>query len=158
MRQQETKSFKVAGAEGPEDIDILVTALDGNTAGEMGVRLLQMFGPGIVGVITAMESNDTAKVTAEAGALFAKLSPVEFASLRKQLLKGSQAQHLGEFIDVDDTFIRDRFAGHVGSLFALVVFALKVNFANFFEDLGISKATMSKLTSKVEAAKKATIA
>lgn len=154
MRQQETKSFKVSGSEGTEEIDIMVTALDGNTAGELGIRLLQMFGAGIVGVITAMESNDSSKVAEQASTLFTKLTPAEFQALRKQLLKGAQAQHLGEFLDVDDNFVRERFAGHVGSLFSLLAFALKVNFANFFEDLGISKATIAKMTSKVEAAKK----
>lgn len=157
-RKQESREFKVASkGEGTdaETVVIMVTALDGNSGGELGIRLLQMFGPGIVGVIAAMESNDMAKVTEQAGQIFGKLTPGEFKGIRNQLLRGAQAQDVGEFHNVDDSFISERFAGHIGSLYALVAFALKVNFANFFEDLGVSKETIAKLQAKGQKATKA---
>lgn len=158
MRKQESREFRVASkgdSTESETITIMVTALDGNTGGELGIRLLQMFGPGIVGVIAAMEANDMAKVTEQAGSFFGKLTPQEFKSIRGQLLRGAQAQDMGEFSDVNDAFIGERFAGHIGSLYALVAFALKVNFSNFFEDLGISKETIAKIQAKGAKASKA---
>jgi hypothetical protein len=157
-RKQESREFKVApkgeGTEA-ETVTIMITALDGNSGGELGIKLLQMFGPAIVGVIAAMESNDMAKVTEQAGQLFGKLTPGEFKGIRNQLLRGAQAQEMGEFSNVDDSFISERFSGHVGSLMALVAFALKVNYANFFDDLGVSKETIAKLTAKGQKATKA---
>lgn len=157
-RKQAQREFKVSpksdGNEA-ESVTILITALDGVTGGELGIRLLQLFGPSIVGVITAMESNDMAKVVEQATGFFSKLSPAEFKTIRSQLFRGAQVQEMGEFFDLNETFVADRFAGHVGSLMALVGFALKVNFSNFFEDLGVSKETIAKLGSKAEKAKKA---
>jgi hypothetical protein len=158
MRKQESKEFKVApkgeGTE-TETVTIMITAMDGNSGGELGIKLLQMFGPPLLGVIVAMESNDMTTLAVQAAGLFGKLSPAEFKAIRTQLFKGAQVQELGEFHDLDDSFIGERFSGHVGSLYALVAFALKVNFANFFEDLGVSKARMDALMSRGEKLKKA---
>jgi len=157
-RKTETREFKVApkgeGTE-TETVEISITAMDGNSGGELGIRLLQMFGPGLLGVIVAMESNDMNAVTTQATSFFAKLSPAEFKAIKAQLFKGGQVHELGEFVDLNDQFIAERFAGHIGSLMALVAFALKVNFANFFEDLGVSKERMNKLMSRGEKLKKA---
>lgn len=159
MRKQVKQNFRVASAgdsDAPEFVEIQLTALDGVAGSELGIRLVQLFGPGITGLVAAMDSNDMSKVTEAASTLFAKLSPSEFTSVRKQLLRNAQAQDLGEFHDVDDRFISERFAGHPGSLVAVVGQALKLNFSSFFEDLGISKEKIAKLTSRVEAgAKKA---
>lgn len=152
-RKTESKAFKVAplgeGTE-PEEVTISITALDGNSGGMLGVKLLQLFGPSLVGVVAAMESNDVSKVTTQAAEFFSKLTPAEFKSVRDQLFKGGQVQEMGQFKDLNEAFISDRFAGHTGSLFALMFFALKVNFANFFEDLGISADRMKNLIPKVE--------
>lgn len=158
MRKTESKEFKVApkgeGTE-TETVMISITAMDGNSGGELGIKLLQMFGPALLGVIAAMEANDMSAVTAQATGLFGKLSPAEFKAIKAQLFKGGQVQELGEFTDLNDAFVGERFAGHIGSLMALVAFALKVNFANFFEDLGVSKERMNKLMSRGEKLKKA---
>jgi len=159
-RKQESRDFQVASAgEGTETetVSITITALDGNTAGELGIRLLQIFGPSMVAVVAAMEANAMERVTEQAGAFFAKLTPVEFKSMLKTLLRGAQAQELGEFKNIDDTFIAERFAGHAGSLYALAFFALKVNFRNFFDDLGISKDRLQKLMPKAQAKVKSAI-
>jgi hypothetical protein len=127
----------------------MVTALDGNTAGELGIKLVQLFGPSIVGVVAAMDSNDLSKVAEQATVFFAKLTPAEFTSIKRQLLKGAQAKTPdGEFIEVNDQFTGEAFSGEVGSLMALVAFALKLNFANFFEGLGIKSDTIAKLKAK----------
>lgn len=152
-RKQESREFKVSpSGEGTDDetVGIMITALDGNTAGEIGIRLLQIFGPSIVGVVASMESNDLQKVAEQATQFFAKLTPAEFKSLTKALFRGAQVQELGEFKNLDDSFINERFAGHVGSLMALTVFALKVNFSNFFADLGLSKERLAQLMPKAQ--------
>lgn len=160
MRKSESKSFKVAAKNAeqndPDEVEIRVTALDGNSGGELAIRLLQLFGPSLLGVITAMETDDMAKVVESGQALFTKLTPAEFTAIRRQLLTGAQAMELGEFADVNDQFVKERFAGHVGSLIAVLALALKVNYANFFEDLGVSKERMAKLTAKVQASKTVT--
>lgn len=152
-RRTEEKQFRVApkgeGTE-PEEVTISITALDGNSGGLLGIKLLQIFGPSLLGVITAMEVNDLSKVAAQANDFFTKLTPAEFKSIRDQLFRGGQVREMGQFSDLNDAFIAERFAGHTGSLMALIFFALKVNFANFFQDLGISKERIQKLTSKVE--------
>jgi hypothetical protein len=157
-RKQESREFKVSpkgeGTEA-ETVTILVTALDGNSGGELGIRLLQMLGPSIIGVIAAMELNDMTALTTQAASFFSKIGPTEFKVIRQQLLKGAQVQELGEFADLNDAWIGDRFAGHAGSLMALMAFALKVNYANFFDDLGVSKETIAKLTARAAKAKKA---
>lgn len=155
-RKVESKTFKVAG-KGEEveasEVTISITPLDGNTGGLLGIKLLQLFGPSIVGVIAAMETDDLSKVSAMASDFFTKMTPAEFKSIRDQLFAGGQVQELGEFSDLNAAFIADRFAGHVGSLYALVFFALKVNFRNFFDDLGIGKARINALIAKVETSK-----
>lgn len=157
-RKPETKTFKVTSKDEstePATVDITIVPLDGNTGGLLGIKLLQLFGPSIVGVIAAMETDDLSKVSAQASDFFTKLTPAEFKSIRDQLFAGGQVQEMGEFSDLNAAFIADRFAGHVGSLFALVFFALKVNFRNFFDDLGIGKDRIAKLIAKVETSKAA---
>ena len=151
MRKQETAMFQTALSDDP--IEIMVTALDGNAGGKLGARLIQIFGPGIVGLVTAMEGSDQPRVMGAAGELFSKLSEDEFERLKTMLLKGAQATANGEARDVTPAFIGEAFAGHPGSLYKLLFFALKLNFSSFFHDLGLSAETMSRLQAKVAKAK-----
>lgn len=133
-RKSETMEFETS--EGP--CEITVTQLDGNRGGNLGIRLAQLVGPPIVNLVGAMEGNDTRKVVDAAQTLIGKITPEEFERVKAEVLRGAQAKFNGEFTDVDSKFIGEAFAGHPGSLYKLVGFALKVNFQNFFEDLGVS--------------------
>lgn len=145
-RRTESREFSVsARGEGSESevVSISVTALDGHSGGLLGIRLLQLLGPSVAGLVTAMQSSDPSKAVSMAGTLFEKVTPSEFKAIQKQLLAHSTVTELGETQELSDAWIAERFSGHVGSLFALVGFALKVNYENFFEDLGI-KALLAK--------------
>jgi hypothetical protein len=133
-RKSETMEFETS--EGP--CEITVTQLDGNRGGALGVRLVHLVGPSIVSLVGAMEGNETSKAVDAAQALIAKLTPDEFDRIKTEVLRGAQAKYNGEFTDVDTKFIGEAFAGHPGSLYKLIGFALKVNFQNFFSDLGMS--------------------
>lgn len=148
MRKQESKVFKTSDGE----CEIMITALDGNAGGELGVRLLQLFGPSMAGVVAAMDGNEISKVAEQASIFFAKLTPAEFTGIKRQLLKGAQAKTAEGFTEVNDAFIGEAFAGEIGSLAALIAFALKLNFATFFEGLGIKSETIAKLTAKAKKA------
>lgn len=133
-RKTETMEFELADGPG----EITVTQLDGNAGGALGVRLVQLVGPSIVGLVGAMEGSDMAKVAEAAQVLLSKVTPDEFEKIKTTVLRGAQAKYNGEFHDVDARFIGDAFSGHPGSLYKLVGFALQVNFRNFLKDLGVS--------------------
>lgn len=146
-RKQIEKS--VATSEG--DMTFMLTAMDGITSTEMSLKLTQLFGPHIVGVVTAMDSNKDDDASKHVGEFFTKLNRAEFTEMRKSLLKGAQAYRGDEFVTVDDAFLSEAFSGHPGSLMSLLFAALKLNFANFFDDLGL-KGVIAKLGSKAKAA------
>lgn len=133
-RRSESMEFETS--DGP--CEITVTQLDGNRGGTLGVRMAQLVGPPIVNLVGAMEGNDISKVVDAAQTLISKVTPEEFERIKSEVLRGAQAKYNGEFTDVDSKFIGEAFAGHPGSLYKLVGFALKVNFQNFFSDLGMN--------------------
>lgn len=133
---RKSEAIEVETSEGP--CEITVTQLDGNKGSQLGVRLVQLVGPSIVGLVGAMEGNDVSKMVDTAQTLLTKVTPEEFEKIKTEVLRGAQAKLNGEFHDVDARFIGDAFAGHPGSLYKLVGFALKVNFQNFLTDLGIN--------------------
>ncbi len=143
MRKQETVEVEMASGPG----EVTLTAMDGNTGGLLGVKLAQLFGPGIVALFAAMETNDMTKVSEGANMLLSKLSPEEFEKIKGQLLAGAQAALNGEFHNLDKAFIGEEFSGNLGSLLKLIIAALKLNFRNFFEGLGIKKESIAKLMS-----------
>lgn len=146
-RRQATKKFRIASDDDTErTCEITITALGGNEGGMLGTKLAQMIGPSLVGMAAAM--NDPNKVVEIAGALMAKVTADEFDRIKSQLLKGAQAQLDNEFHDVDKGFIDEHFAGEIGSLYALVGFALQVNFKNFLQGLGIKSELIAKLKAK----------
>lgn len=133
---RKTETIELELADGPAEIS--VTQLDGNTGGALGVRLVQLVGPSLVGIVGAMEGNDMSKIAEAAQGLLMKVTPEEFERVKSAVLKGAQAKYCDEFHDLDSKFIGEAFAGHPGALYKLVGFALKVNFRNFLSDLGVS--------------------
>lgn len=146
-RKQEEKIVKTSNGEMP----ILVTQMDGVTGSEMSIELAQLFGPHIVAAVMAMNDDRKEEAAKQVGEFLQKLSPAKFSAIRRALLKGARANTGDGFVDVDEDFISGHFAGRAGSLFGLVAFALKLNFANFFEDLGL-QGSLAKLGSKVKTA------
>ncbi len=143
-RRSESKEFLTC--EGP--VMITVTALGGNEAGLLSAKLLNLIGPTMVGMASA---DDSKMVVDLASQLTAKITAAEFESIKTQLLKGAQAQVGDQFEDVDRGFIDRYFAGEPGALFALIAFALKVNFKTFLPGLGIPLELIAKLTAKAKA-------
>ena len=133
-RRSESMEFETS--EGA--CEITVTQLDGNRGGTLGIRLAQLVGPSIVNLVGAMEGNDMKKVVEAAQTLIGKVTPEEFERIKGEVLRGAQAKFNGEFVDVNANFIGEAFAGHPGSLYKLIGFALKVNFQSFFSDLGMN--------------------
>lgn len=133
---RKTETIELETSEGA--CEISVTQLDGNRGGQLGIKLAQLLGPPIVSLVGAMEGSDMAKAMEAAQLLLSKVTPEEFERIKTEVLRGAQARYGGEFRDVDSKFIGEAFAGHPGSLYKLVGFALKVNFQSFFVDLGLN--------------------
>lgn len=146
-RKHEEKIVKTANGEMP----ITIIQMDGVTSSEMSIKLAQLFGPHIIAAVSAMDKENSDEASKQVGEFLMKLTPATFSEIRRALLRGAQANTGSEMLTVDEAFISEHFAGHAGSLFALVGAALKLNFRNFLDDLGI-KGMAAKLGSKVQKA------
>jgi len=128
-------SVTVETSEGECEVSLL--AMGGVKAAKMGVKIVNVFGGGIAGLVSSFQSGNVDKAMESANALAAKLSPDEFMAMQKDLFEGAQARIDGEAHDMDAKFMDNYFSGHSGSIFKLMYEALKLNFSSFFQDLGL---------------------
>lgn len=147
MRKQETKQYAVEGGE----VEITLMALGGMEGSKLGVMLGGLIGPSVIALFVASDAQSAA-AGAEAGRMLAeKLTAPVYEVIVKQLLKGAQMKTKdGDFEDVTMTLLDDTFSGNVASIYKLVFDALRLNFRNFSQGLGISSTTLAKLTAIAE--------
>lgn len=140
-RRQTTAEYKTE--EGT--VEITLQALGGTEGGLLALRLGGILGPGIAGIATAIDHDDSAGLSAAVNQLFAKVPPAEFKDLLKQLTAGAQGRAADEFHDVTAEWLNETFAGCPGSIFKLMFNAIKTNFSGFTEELGLSADLLTKL-------------
>lgn len=140
-RRQQTDTYKTD--EG--DIEITVQALGGIEAGLLGLKLGGILGPALATAAVSMDTRDALGLGSSINALFTKVTPAEFKSLLKEVIAGAQAKTSEEFVDVTMAWLENQFAGCPGSLYKLLLNAIKVNFTNFSQELGLSDDLMAKL-------------
>lgn len=145
-RKQETNKYEAN--DGP--IEVTLTQMGGMDGSKLGIRLGGMLGPSIITLFTAMDSQ-SAQAGGEAGRmLFEKLTPQVFEGVLKEMLAGAQVKRPGtdgemEFEDATLSVLNEVFAGYSVSIYKLAFDAMRLNFRNFTQGLGISSATVSKL-------------
>lgn len=151
-----------------DGLKFTVTQLPGRKAAEMSVRLLTMLAPAVakagagLGSVDwsrgASASVDMGRVFADMGlaaeTLFARLTPDEIQRVSKELYAFAKVEENGQELPMTDAVIDEVFAGRAGALFRFLIFALKVNFADFGPALAeefraaMAKVNLSRNTSK----------
>lgn len=126
-------------------VEVTVQALGGITGSQLGIKLMSIFGPSMVGLIAAMEKDDPAAIMACMREMLGKLGPNDFKALLKEVLTGAQAKQGNEFVDVTVEWVDEAFGGAPGSVFKLTFDAIKVNFSNFSQELGFGRDLLTKL-------------
>lgn len=125
-------------------VEIEVQQLDGMSAGKLSLRLIRLTGSAMARIGAASEKDAGAAFAGAVGDVVDRLTEQEFEDLTKILLDGAAYSTGKEFVEVLPA-AGDLFRGHVKELFALLKFALEVNFSDFFGDLaGAFKAALAK--------------
>lgn len=140
-RKQVTNEYPVDEGQ----VAVTLTALGGIEGAELGIRLGGMLGPAVITLFTAMDTK-SAEAGAQAGKMiFEKLTPAVFKEILKQLIQGGQINIGGEFRDLTVKELDDAFSGNVVCVYRIFFDAVRLNFRNFTQGLGISSGTLAKL-------------
>lgn len=145
---QSTKSITLDTARGPAIFD--VQQIDGIAGVKLFLRLTKVLGPALPGLARAARGGlDTAgKLEALAG-LVSNLSESDYEHAQSVLLARCVARFPadGQIENSVLTSLGDLFAGRTFDLVRLVVFALEVNYSDFFGKVGaLQKAPTTPAT------------
>lgn len=138
MRTPNTKEFKTQSGT----VKVMIQQLGGRSSLLLSMRLAKVIFPALAGVAGARGGDKLAMLTAFAGAA-EKISPAEFDSLFCDLLKGQVTifdEPNGQ-VYTDNGFekIDEIFKGSVLEIYKIFLFALEVNYQDFFQMLRASK-------------------
>lgn len=137
MRDTESKLFKTTGGERA----ITIVQLPALRASATLLRLLEVLGPGLstlakVADPAGGEKMNLAALPEGVEKLFGRLNGQVFEELLIDMLNDATVTIEGERVPLDRTKVNTLFRGHVLELYKLFVFAVRVNFADFFDALG----------------------
>jgi hypothetical protein len=118
--------------------------MDGITAGKLGTTLGKAYGPAFAQALSKARSDAGLSIAA----LFSALHEDHFDLIVAKTLRGLIAVTNGEVDTNAESKIAEIFTGHVGSLYELMFFALKLNFADVIEKIKAFLAALGATATK----------
>ena len=135
----ETREKEINGA------NYTVTQLPARRAIKLKAKLIKMFGPVLAQLFLVVKKVDKeeyeqkSNIVSAVEILASNLDPVDFETLIVELFAGVRKNGKELLPNVIDT----EFAGDLATLYLVALFVLEVNFASFFELLGIGRQFQS---------------
>ena len=134
---------KIVKTEAHGDVKFLVPQLNGMESTLLFLKLGNRLAPAIAKSAEALKAKDKAKIFAS---VVEHIEPELFEHTANQLLRGCSAVYGGNVDNSAGQHLGEIFHGDPFGLIELVIFALGVNYGNFFERL-------TRLQSSLEAKK-----
>lgn len=133
---QATKSITLDTTRGPAVFD--VQQIDGINGVKLFLRLTKILGPAVPGIVRGLKSSDPASKLEGLAGLVSNLSESEYEHAQSVLLARCVARFPadGQVENSVLTSLGDLFSGRTFDLLRLVLFALEVNYSDFFVKVG----------------------
>lgn len=127
------------------DVEITLMALGGIEGSELGIRLGGMLGPAVITLFTETNGKNAEAAALAGRMIFEKLTGPVFKEILKQLIQGGQIKVGDEFHDLTLAKLDDAFSGNVACVYRLFFDAVRLNFRNFSQGLGIPSGALAQL-------------
>lgn len=134
------------------ELEVTTTQLPAMKALALSTRLGRAIGPALASAAGLDDGMNVSALAPAVAALFTTLDGAEAQALTKEILQSTTVVHDGKQIHLGDASMIDHvFTGRLADLFAVVRFALEVNFTDFFDAL--TSAASAKLAAGAGAKK-----